>query len=167
MSDDLGIIDRFLATFSTYIDSGFGLLGGDVHFLIAVLIGLDITLAGLYWAMGPDSNVIAKFLKKVLYVGVFALIINNFSFLSQTVFDSFGALGLKASGSTITAADLMRPGFVANTGFKAAHPLLVEVGNLTGPVKFFTNFVTIFILMLAVIVRIGSVKFHFLHSNRN
>jgi len=145
---DMGIIDRFVDTFSGYIDSGFGLLGADVHFLTAFLIGIDITLAGVYWAMGSDSNVIGKFLKKVLYVGVFALIITNFSYLAGIIFESFGALGLKASGSTLTAGDLMRPGFVAATGFEAAHPLLDEVGELTGPVKFFTNIVTIIVLML-------------------
>ena len=149
---DIGIIDRFVDTFSTYIDSGFGLLGADVHFLTAFLIGIDITLAGLYWAMGPDTNIIAKFLKKVMYVGVFALIITNFSFLAGMIFESFGALGLKASGSTLTANDLMRPGFVAATGFEAAHPLLNEVGELTGPIKFFTNIVTIIVLMLAWLI---------------
>lgn len=151
---DIGVIDRFLDTFTTYIDSGFGLLGADVHFLTATLIGIDITLAGLYWAMGPDTNVIAKFLKKVMYVGVFALIITNFSYLANVVFDSFGALGLKASGTSITAKDLMRPGFIAATGFEAAHPLLIEVGELTGPVKFFTNLVTIIVLMLAWLITI-------------
>ena len=149
---DIGVIDRFVETFGQYIDSGFGLLGADVHFLTAVLIGIDITLAGLYWAMGPDTNVIAKFLRKVMYVGVFALIITNFAFLAGVIFESFGQLGLKASGSTMTAADLMRPGFVAATGFEAAHPLLNEVGELTGPIKFFTNFVTIAILMLAWLI---------------
>jgi len=150
--DDLGIIDQFLATFTTYIDSGFGLLGADVHYLTAVLIAIDITLAGLYWAMGPDNNIIASFIKKVLYVGVFALILNNFSFLSGVIFDSFGGLGLKASGSSFTPDDLMRPGYIANTGFAAAHPLLDEIGTLTGPVKFFTNIVTIFVLFLAWII---------------
>ena len=41
----LGIIDEFVATFSGYIDSGFGLLGGEVHYLTAILIGIDITLS--------------------------------------------------------------------------------------------------------------------------
>jgi len=150
--DDLGIIDEFVKTFSGYIDSGFGLIGGEVHYLTAVLIGIDITLAGLYWAMGPDTNVIAKFLKKVMYVGFFALIINNFAFLSGVVFDSFGALGLTATNTSMSAQDLMRPGFIANTGFEAAHPLLTEIGNLTGPIKFFTNIVTIFILFLAWVI---------------
>ena len=44
--NDLGIIDRFMDTFSRYIDSGFGLLSGDVAFLSTTLIGIDITLAG-------------------------------------------------------------------------------------------------------------------------
>mgnify|MGYP000040686069 CR=1 FL=1 len=48
--NDLGVIDRFLETFTAYIDSGFGLLGGEVDFLTATLIVIDITLAGLFWA---------------------------------------------------------------------------------------------------------------------
>ena len=42
--DDLNIIDRFTETFVRYIDSGFGLLAGDVAVLTCVLVGLDIVL---------------------------------------------------------------------------------------------------------------------------
>jgi len=148
----LGVIDEFVATFTSYIDSGFGLLGGEVQYLTAILIGIDITLAGLYWAMGSDSSVIGKFLKKVMYVGVFALIITNFSSLANIIFDSFGGLGLKATATTMTADDLLRPGFIANTGFTAAHPILEQIGELTGPVKFFHNIVLIVALFLAWII---------------
>jgi type IV secretion system protein TrbL len=53
---DLNVIDRFMAAFIRYIDSGFGLLGGDVAFLTTVLVGIDITLAGLFWAMGGETT---------------------------------------------------------------------------------------------------------------
>ena len=33
-----GVIDQFLNTFTTYIDSGFGLLNGDVAFLATTLV---------------------------------------------------------------------------------------------------------------------------------
>ena len=148
----LGVIDEFVVTFTSYIDSGFGLLGGEVQYLTAILIGIDITLAGLYWAMGSDNSVIGKFLKKVMYVGVFALIITNFSGLANIVFNSFGGLGLKATATTMTADDLLRPGFIANTGFQAAHPILTQIGELTGPVKFFHNIVLIVALFLAWII---------------
>lgn len=150
--NDLNVIDQFVVTFSTYIDSGFGLLQADVAFLTTALITIDITLAGLFWAMGPDTDVIGKFLKKVLYVGFFALIIGNFAFLADVIFRSFAQLGLTATGGTITADDIMKPGFVAATGYNAAYPLLDEIAKLTGPIAFFKNFVIIFVLGLAWLI---------------
>ncbi len=150
--DDLSVIDNFLATFSTYIDSGFGLLAPDVAYLTTILIAIDITLAGLFWAMADNNNVVAQLLKKVLYVGFFAFIIGNFAFLSGVIFDSFAELGLRAGGGAMTAADLMRPGFVAAAGYEAAKPLLDEIGDLVGPIAFFENFVTIAILFFAWLV---------------
>lgn len=147
--DDLAIIDRFTETFSRYIDSGFGLLAGDVAFLTSVLVAIDITLAGLFWALAGEDNVPAQLIKKVLYVGFFALLLSNFRELSDIVFQSFAGLGLKASGTSLTAADLMRPGFVASTGYTASKPLLEKAGELMGFTTFFSNFATIAVLMLA------------------
>lgn len=150
--EDLGIIDRFVETFSLFIDSGFGLLEPDIAFLTTALITIDITLAGLFWAMGPDSDIIGKFLKKVLYVGFFALIIGNFAFLADVTFRSFAQLGLNATDGSLSADDLIRPGFVANTGFEAATPLLDEISALTGPIAFFVNIVIIGVLALAWLI---------------
>ncbi len=150
--DDLNVIDGFTETFVTYIDSGFGLLGPDVGFLTTILIGIDITLAGLFWALAEDKSVIPALIKKVLYVGAFAFILNNFQSLANIIFDSFAGLGLRATGSPISAADLMRPGFVAATGYDAAAPLLEEVSKLLGPLAFFENFVTIMVVMFAWVV---------------
>jgi type IV secretion system protein TrbL len=60
--NDLGVIDQFMEAFVRYIDSGFGLLGPDVGFLTTTLIGIDITLAGLFWAMGGEQDVLGRFL---------------------------------------------------------------------------------------------------------
>jgi len=150
--DDLNVIDRFMEAFIRYIDSGFGLLGGDVGFLTTVLIGIDITLAGLFWALGGEDDVIGKFLKKILYVGAFALILNSFSTLADIIFRSFAGLGLTAGGGTITADDLLKPGRLAGTGFEAAAPLLEQVGELVGPIAFFDNFLTIAVLMIAWLI---------------
>lgn len=147
--NDLNVIDRFMQAFIRYIDSGFGLLGGDVHFLTATLIGIDITLAGLFWALGGEQDVMAKFLRKILYVGAFAFLIGSFSTLADLVFRSFAAAGVTAGGSSISASDLLQPGNVASTGFTAAWPLLQQIANLTGPVSFFTNFMTIAVLGVA------------------
>jgi type IV secretion system protein TrbL len=148
---DVGVIDRFLDTFSLYIESGFGLLQGDVAYLTAILIAIDLALVGLTWALsanGPEE-VLMRLIKKTLYVGAFALIIGNFNALSNIVFHSFAALGLTASGSGLTEADLLRPGQVASTGLDAARPLVTQMSRLVGPVDFFLNFDQILVLALA------------------
>lgn len=150
--NDLNVIDRFMQTFIRYIDSGFGLLGGDVHFLTTVLVGIDITLAGLFWAMGGEDNVIGRFLKKILYVGAFALILNSFSTLADIIFKSFAGLGLTAGGGGMTADDLLKPGKLAGTGFTAAWPLLNQASQMLGFTTFFDNFITIMVLLIAWVI---------------
>jgi len=147
--NNLGIIDQFLATFISYIDSGFGLLGGDVHALTATLIGIDITLAGLFWAMGGEQDVIGRFVRKILYVGAFAYILTNFKTLADIIFHSFTTVGLTAGGGAMSADDLLKPGKLAGTGFAAAWPLLQQVSKLMGFTSFFENFLTIAVLLFA------------------
>jgi type IV secretion system protein TrbL len=146
---NLNIIDQFLQTFIQYIDGGFGLLNGDVVALTSVLIGIDITLAGLFWALDRDGDVLARLIRKTLYIGAFAFIINNFQNLATLIFNSFSTLGLDATPSGLSAADLMMPGKLAGTGFAAAYPLLQQAGSLIGFSSFFTHFVTIIVLLVA------------------
>ena len=153
---DLNVIDQFMQAFIAYIDSGFGLLGGDVGFLTTILIGIDITLAGLFWALGGEDDVIGKFLKKILYVGAFALILNSFPTLTDIIFRSFAGLGLTAGGSAIGPQDLLLPGRLAGTGFEAAWPLLEQAKELVGPIDFFNNFVEIAVLVIAWVIVIAA-----------
>jgi type IV secretion system protein TrbL len=150
--DDINVIDRFTETFITYIDSGFGLLTGEIAFLTSILVAIDITLAGIWWAMDEGSNVVARLIRKVLYVGAFALILNNWQFFGDVVFASFAGLGLKATPTGLTADRLVQPGFVAGTGFQAAYPLLQQAGSLVGFTSFFENAVTIIVLVFAWLV---------------
>ncbi|HQT72583.1 MAG TPA: P-type conjugative transfer protein TrbL [Acidiphilium sp.] len=151
-----GVIDGFLATFTQYIDSGFGLVQGDVRWLAGVLIAIDITLAGLFWAMAPDEDVLARLIKKTLYIGVFAFIIGNYNGLAQIIYNSFAGLGLKAGGGTITAAQLLQPGKLAQVGIDAGKPILTSISGLMGFTSFFDNFIKIAILLIAWLIVIIS-----------
>ena len=155
--DDLNVIDSFTDTFIRYIDSGFGLLAGDVAFLTTVLISIDIVLAGLMWALREDTNVIAQLIRKVLYVGFFALLLNNFSVLANILFESFGGLGIAATNSAIQPEDLISPGRIAGAGFSAAHPLLDQAGESIGLLSIWgANLVLALVLLIAWLVVIVS-----------
>ena len=156
--NDVAVIDRFLDTFSRYIDSGFGLLGGEVRFLSATLVAIDMTLAGLFWAMGHASGqgdeIMARLLRTVLYVGAFAYILGNFNRLAGIVFDSFAGLGLVASGSGLSREELLRPGRIAKAGIDAAQPLMVQIGDLMGFPEVFAHLDVVAVLFLAWLVLI-------------
>ncbi|WP_323041517.1 P-type conjugative transfer protein TrbL [Gemmobacter sp.] len=144
-----GVIDNFLGIFTSYIDSGFGLLGGEVAFIATTLIVIDVTLAALFWAWGADDDVVARLVKKTLSVGVFAYIISNWNNLARIIFESFAGLGLMASGTGFSVTDLMRPGRVAQTGLDAGRPLLESVSDLMGWIAVFENLVQIVCLLFA------------------
>ena len=154
--NDVTIIDQFLNTFATYIDSGFGLLRGEVAFLTATLIVIDMTIAGLYWAMshatGQGEDVIVKLLRKVLYVGAFAYILNNFNWLASIVFRSFAGLGITATGSAITMENFLQPGRLAKAGIDAGAPILEQVGEMAGFPEVFVNLDAITVMFLAWLV---------------
>jgi type IV secretion system protein TrbL len=144
-----GVIDNFLGVFTSYIDSGFGLLGGEVAFIATTLIVIDVTLAALFWSWGADDDIIARLVKKTLFVGVFAYLISNWNNLARIIFESFAGLGLKGSGTGFSTADLLRPGRVAQVGLDAARPLLESISDLMGWVAFFENFIQIACLLFA------------------
>jgi len=150
--DDLSVIDSLMAAFSHAIDSGFGLLSGDVASLTTILIGIDIALAGLFWSMDGEANILSRLIRKILYVGLFAFFLNNFSSLADIVYRSFAELGLHASANALTADDLLKPGKLAGIGYQAAWPLLKQVSALMGFTSFFDNFLTIAVLMIAWLI---------------
>jgi type IV secretion system protein TrbL len=151
-----GVIDNFLGTFTQYIDSGFGLVQGDVQWLAGVLIAIDITLAGLFWALAPDEDVIARLVRKTLYIGTFAFIIGNFNSLAQIIFNSLAGLGLEAGGGTLTQAQLLQPGQYAQVGINAGQPILTAISGMMGFTSFFSNFVQIAVLFVAWLIVILS-----------
>src|SRR3546814_281239 len=99
--------------------------------------------------MGGEDNVLCRLIRKFLYIGVFAFILNSFSTLSDIIFRSFAQAGLTAGGGTLNADDLLRPGRLAGTSFSAAWPLLQQVNQYLGFATFFQNFLAIAVLLIA------------------
>lgn len=155
--NDFSGVDGFLAAFIRYIDSGFGLLSGDVVSLAGILIAIDMTLAALFWAWGANTDILQSLVKKTLYVGAFAYILGNFAMLSNVVFDSFARLGLTASAATLAPSDLLRPGLIAAEGLAASQAIFDHIGLIApGIVEFFANLPEVILLTLAGIIVIGA-----------
>ncbi|MEA2755855.1 MAG: type secretion system protein TrbL [Aliidongia sp.] len=151
----VAIIDQFLNVFTTYIDSGFGLLKPEIAFLSATLIVIDMTLAGLFWALGGEE-VLIRLVKKTLYIGFFAFLITNWKMLTGVVFNSFAGLGLQGAGASVSLQNFLQPGRLAQVGVQAGWPILHAAGNLIGFSSFLPNFIQIFVLLLAWLILVAS-----------
>jgi type IV secretion system protein TrbL len=131
------------------INSGFGLIKGDVTSVLNVLIILSIMWSAALWALS-DDHVIAHFARKIVYIGFFAWIIQNWQSLTDKLASSFMNLGLKAGGFEGASYYTSQPGNIAYLGYTTAQPLMDQIARLTGPVAFFKNIVEIIFLFLAV-----------------
>jgi type IV secretion system protein TrbL len=143
---DPSTVNSFLDRFLAVADSGFGLIQGDVHAVLNGLIVISITLAGLQWALAGEAPV-APFFRKVLFVGFFAFLINNFDHLTTIINQSGAELGLKAGGGTLSLADLHNPGRVAQIGVD----MFGRTTALAAGMNIITDFMSLMTIYIAAI----------------
>jgi type IV secretion system protein TrbL len=143
------LINNVANQYINAINSGFGLIKGDVTWILNVLIILSIMWSAALWALS-DDHVIVHFARKIVYIGLFAWIVQNWQTLTDKLAQSFMDLGLKAGGFDGATYYTAQPGNIAYLGYTTAQPLMDQIARLTGPVAFFKNFVEIAFLFLAI-----------------
>jgi type IV secretion system protein TrbL len=146
----MGLINDVLSRYIQAIDQGFGFINHDVAWLLNVLIILNIVLSAIVWAFS-DDQVIVQFCRKVIYLGFFVWMIQNWKSLTDILARSFMVVAFKAGGIGFPEDYVMNPGNIAGRGLTTIDPLLTAIHDLTGPVNFFKNFPEIALLSLAVV----------------
>ena len=148
---DPSSVNSFLDQFLAVADSGFGLIQGDVNYVLNALIILSVTLAGVQWALAGEAPM-APFFRKVLFIGLFAFLINNWNALATAINQSGAMLGLRAGGSGLTMAELHNPGRVGQIGTE----LFGRTAALAEGMNIFTDaFALATIWVAAVLVMLG------------
>lgn len=146
------VLGKFLDAYSSAINSGFGLISGDVRATLALLVALSMGLMAIFWVLDETENFMAPLARQVLKIGMFVWIVNDWQGLTQTIIEGFAAIGLKAGGSGVsTSTFLNQPGNIVVLGFKHAINEWNLISQLTGPVDFFINFASIAVLAISAI----------------
>lgn len=143
-------VNSFLDQFLAMASNGFGLIQGDVTYVLNALIVISIVLAGVQWALMQEAP-LASFFRKVLFIGFFAFLINNWETLATAINQSGALLGLRAGGSSMTLADLHNPGRIASIGtelFGRTVALGEGMNIITDFVPLITIYVAAFFVML-------------------
>ena len=153
--NDVTVIDRFLDTFSRYIDSGFGLLHGEVAFLTATLIVIDMTLAGLFWAMGHTFGGRGRDRQADPQGAVRRRLRLHHRQLQLAGRHRVPFIrGPRPDGqrSTLSMENFLQPGRLAKVGIDAGAPILKQIGDMAGFPEVFVNITPIVVMFLAWLI---------------
>ena len=146
-------LDVFLNTSGSQVDSGFGLISGDVQTVLATLVVISIAITAILWAIDENHKPSASLVRKVLLVGFFAWLVSQWHTLSQTVIDGFVSLGLKAGGGAMSLGDFLNsPSKIVMQGIKVCVGLFDYIHTIApGPVEFFAHIDTVLMALIACI----------------
>jgi len=149
MTPNAGILTQLLQAFLNVFNGGWTSLRPSAMSLFGILVGIELTLCGLWWAMS-GNDAIKSLIQKLLVIGLFFFFIQQWQTVTTTTLQSFARAGATAGGGNPTA--LSDPSAVVSEGLNAIQPLSDKVDALTqGTWTALKNLGTIMQLGLAMI----------------
>ncbi|WP_421937385.1 P-type conjugative transfer protein TrbL [Phenylobacterium sp.] len=140
-----------MTVFSNTVSSGFAALQGPVNGVFGLMIALVVALTGIQWALSSNREILAAGFGKVLLIGAFAYMINDWERLSLVVQSGFVDLGLTAGGGNLSRADFLNPGAILQQGWEIVKALGETPAPANNVVDVFGNLTDALILGLAMI----------------
>jgi len=143
--------NELMVVFSDTVSAGFDALQGTINGVFGLLIVLVVALTGIQWALSSNREVLAAGFGKVLLIGVFAWLINDWQQLSETIYAGFIELGLTAGGGSLSRADFLNPGAILAQGWEIVKALGETPAPVDNPLDVVGNMADALILGLAMI----------------
>ena len=143
--------NELMVVFSNTVSAGFDALQGAVNGVFGLLIILVVALTGVQWALSSNREVLAAGFGKVLLIGAFAWLINDWQQLSETLYAGFLELGLTAGGGSLSREEFLNPGAVLQQGWEIVKALGETPAPVDNPLDVVGNLSDALILGLAMI----------------
>lgn len=143
--------NELMVVFSNTVSAGFDALQGSVNGVFGLLIALVVALTGIQWALSPNREVLASGFGKVVLIGVFAWLINDWQQLSETIYAGFLELGLTAGGGSLSREEFLNPGAILAQGWRIVKALGDTPAPVNNPLDVVGNMADALILGLAMI----------------
>lgn len=119
---NLPSLTNALNFFGRVFDNGRDALTGQASSLFQIFILFEIIFSGLYLALGSGAD-FKGIARKVISIGFFSWIIQNYAWILQQVVDGFILVGQKAGASSgITFATIQDPDLIFLRGLQLTKP---------------------------------------------
>jgi type IV secretion system protein TrbL len=143
--------NELMVVFSNTVSAGFDALQGAVNGVFGLLIVLVVAVTGIQWALSSNREVLAAGFGKILLIGAFAWLINDWQQLSETIYAGFLELGLTAGGGSLSSAEFLNPGAVLQQGWEIVKALGETPAPVDNPLDVVGNLTDALILGVAMI----------------
>lgn len=143
--------NSLMVAFSGTVSAGFTALQGPVNGVFGTMIALVVALTGVQWALSPNRELLAAGFGKILLIGAFAWLINDWQELSETIQAGFIEIGLAAGGGALSRADFLNPGAVLEQGWEIVRALGETPAPAANPIDVVGNMADALVLGLAMI----------------
>jgi type IV secretion system protein TrbL len=144
-----------MVVFSNTISSGFTALQGPVNGVFGTMIALVVALTAIQWALSSNREMIVAGFGKVLLIGFFAYLINDWQQLGLIVQAGFVDLGLRAGGGGLSRADFLNPGAILEQGWtivKALGDTPAHASNALDVMKDLTDALVLGLAMIGIML---------------
>ncbi|MFN3511860.1 MAG: P-type conjugative transfer protein TrbL [Phenylobacterium sp.] len=140
-----------MVVFSNTVSSGFAALQGPVNGVFGLMIALVVALTGIQWALSSNREVLAAGFGKILLIGFFAYLINDWERLSLLIQSGFVDIGLRAGGGGLSRGDFLNPGAILHEGWRIVKALGETPAPVENPIDVMGNLTDALVLGLAMI----------------
>jgi len=132
MNADTGILTSLLNAFVGVFSAGPGLLAPTAARILFLISAIELTLAGLWWAL-KGENILVGLLQKTLLIGLFAFFVLNWPTLLNAVLNGFVWVGFQAGGSGPAAGILLikDPSSIVDQAMLITQPISTEISQLS------------------------------------
>lgn len=127
MEADTGTLTTVLNQFLQIFQLGRKDVGPHAWNLLSLLTTLEILLAALWWAL-TGSEAMTKLIKKLLTIGFFIFVIQNYDSLVSAISEGFihtGKIASSAGGDVLSS--VRDPSLIVEAGFYVALPVLDHI----------------------------------------
>jgi type IV secretion system protein TrbL len=142
MPPSTGALTEALEVFLNIFESGITRIMPGTMSIFGILTAIEMTLAGLFWAMS-GNEVLGKFLKKCLLIFFLVWIVNSYLSILNWVVDGFIYTGTTVVGSSSVGKSVMEdPSQVIDKGLEQIVPVFELAVRLGSDWNFFDAAVT-------------------------
>lgn len=126
---DTSIMTRTLEAILAVFKGGAGRVQDGGVGLLGTLVAIEMCWGGIMWALSENDEVMRRFFRKLILVGIYTFIVLNWTSVANIILDGFVWAGGQAGGTNVPIDRIRDPSTILDLGTTATLNVWKEIGE--------------------------------------